>query len=588
MAVLEIVSVSRELLREAPLGLGYLHRVTLLLAKVFLYVLLAQIYTYVLCVHTPDLLRLALLSSIPLFITLDLWLRRSIEQELVKDLNISALRGVSEQEVRAPQDFLAALFSKKLEMLPYEQFSTQLPGALGFLAPAVLTNCVVFPLVLAEFLPKLGSLLGLELFGIEHSGLVLVMLYTALAVQFLLLLKPLSTPGEKGEQGKQAESSTAAGNPSARRLGTRELKEPTAKSMLKSMARIVISILAMENEYGEYILKSQWGLRGRKDLLLISLGLAVTLLLIHQPWNALPTKREDLKSKPQAAYLVFSITPGAGETHNLDELVVKAVPQCVHQFSKGKGKSGNQGAAPQREHLYSGEEGKSKNQGAGAAGKEAGGYLEYILEACGRVFSERIGFQMESSKERRGLVFIKEYESQKRLIRDKEACSELFSEYLATEKEVLRSFAGAGGSVHYENFQTFVSLAGGDALKKLFEEPVVLGLGGDSSSATSVKTLKSMLKAAELLGDKPPLNKFVLFLPVIYLERKHVTVRTMYREEQIRGGGSQKNKIKTEFKYEGFNAYFAVPFLVLMGFFSESERVELLNSLARVREVREG
>ena len=58
---------------------------------------------------------------------------------------------------------------------------------------------------------------------------------------------------------------------------------------------------------------------------------------------------------------------------------------------------------------------------------------------------------------------------------------------------------------------------------------------GDDSSAVNLKILKSTLKAAELLGGKPPFNKFILFLlflPIIFLVRKHVFIRTNYKGEQ--------------------------------------------------------
>jgi hypothetical protein len=97
-----------------------------------------------------------------------------------------------------------------------------------------------------------------------------------------------------------------------------------------------------------------------------------------------------------------------------------------------------------------------------------------------------------------------------------------------------------------------------------------MGLGADTSTEVTMKAIKSSLKAAECLSDKDPLNKFILYLPIILILKRNVIIRSSY---MATGGSNVKYKI------ESIDAYFSIPILVAVGFFSTSEWLHIQNML---------
>jgi len=118
-----------------------------------------------------------------------------------------------------------------------------------------------------------------------------------------------------------------------------------------------------------------------------------------------------------------------------------------------------------------------------------------------------------------------------------------------------------------------------EIIKRLFEDPIVMGLEADTSTEVAMKVIKSSLKAAECLSDKDPLNKFILYLPIIFILKRNVTIRTSYEETKSAGG----DRFNVKYKIEGFDAYFSIPVLVMVGFFSTSEWLHIQNMLVRAR-----
>jgi hypothetical protein len=126
------------------------------------------------------------------------------------------------------------------------------------------------------------------------------------------------------------------------------------------------------------------------------------------------------------------------------------------------------------------------------------------------------------------------------------------------------------GDILNEDFETLTKYINPDIIKGLFEDPIVMGLGADTSTEVTMKAIKSSLKAAECLSDKDPLNKFILYLPIILILKRNVMIRSSYKATD---GSNVKYKI------ESFDAYFSIPILVAVGFFSISEWLHIQNML---------
>lgn len=195
--------------------------------------------------------------------------------------------------------------------------------------------------------------------------------------------------------------------------------------------------------------------------------------------------------------------------------------------------------------------------------------IDHLLERCTDVLKKRLMLQEFEAENFNGFVWVPEFKDQKHRITDKEGCLDLFTDYIESVNASLGSLS-VEGDILNEDFETLTKYINPDTIKGLFEDPIVMGLGADTSTAVTMKAIKSSLKAAESLIDKDTLNKFLLYLPIIFILKRNVMIRTSYKEND----GS-----KGKYKIESFNAYFSIPVLVMVGFFSTSEWLQIQNML---------
>jgi hypothetical protein len=204
--------------------------------------------------------------------------------------------------------------------------------------------------------------------------------------------------------------------------------------------------------------------------------------------------------------------------------------------------------------------------------------IDYLSGICSDVLKKRLGLQEFEAKNFNGFVWIPEFRDQKHMITDEEGCLSLFIEYI----ESVNTFSGSlsvDGNVLKEDFETFTVYANPEIIKMLFEDAIVIGLGADTSTEVTMKAIKSSLTAAEYLSDKDPLNKFILYLPIIFILKRNVTIRSSYKEI----GRDRCDGPNVKYKIESFDAYFSIPVLVMVGFFSTSEWLHIQNILVRAR-----
>jgi hypothetical protein len=531
MSAIDALKLAWEFFEKAPLDIGNLHRVTLLFGKICLYFLVAYCYLEILekiKISLNPSFALILLAFLPLMMTLDMKEKKKHEKELGENFNIKFLKGVNHKNINTPHDFLQELFSKKLdEATKVTLNSLSIKKICLLLLPVVSINYVVFPSLVLEFI--------LQPFSQQFNGfvngflifLIFLLLFIAVWFQFYLLVENLARNGKNHSSENTNEANSKSLN-------------ETVKSWLVSM---ILFILSLENPYGEYIFGAYFGRKTKRSILFFTFLLTFFSIFFLQPWATFMSKKKETEYDLKPRFLVFKLNLGKSVAEC--SIAKKIIPQCKAIVYKDKNQKDRR-------------ESESK-------------VIDHLLERCTDVFKKRLMLQEFEAENFNGFVWVPEFKDQKHRITDKEGCLDLFTDYIESVNASLGSLS-VEGDILNEDFETLTKYINPDTIKGLFEDPIVMGLGADTSTEVTMKTIKSSLKAAECLSDKDPLNKFLLYLPIIFILKRNVMIRTSYKAT---GGSNVKYKI------ESFDAYFSIPVLVMVGFFSTSEWLQIQNMLVQ-------
>ena len=433
---------------------------------------------------------------------------------------------MSHEKVNTPHDFLQELFSNKLD--------EAMKGSFNFLSSEefypffflmVFINWFVFPSVVLEFTLK-PFIQQFKEFVNEHMlCLIFLAVFIAVWYQFYLLVENLARNGK---------------NHLSENIIEDQSKSPNEK--VKSwLAHIILFILSLENPYGEYIFRAYFGRKTKPSILFFTFFLTFFSIFLLQPWAIFISKKKETEYDLKPRFLVFKLNLGKNVADC--SIAKKIIPQCKAKLCKDNNQEDKR-------------ESESK-------------IIDYLLERCTDVLKKRLMLQEFEAKNINGFVWIPEFNDQKHRITDKEGCLGLFTDYIESVNASLGSLS-VEGDILNEDFETLTKYINPDIIKGLFEDPIVMGLGADTSTEVTMKAIKSSLKAAECLSDKDPLNKFILYLPIILILKRNVIIRSSY---MATGGSNVKYKI------ESIDAYFSIPILVAVGFFSTSEWLHIQNML---------
>jgi hypothetical protein len=528
MSATDFLKLAWEFFEKAPLDIGNLHKVTLLFGKICLYFLIAYGYPKIIKIFLNPSFALFLLAFLPLIMTFEMKEKKKFEKELGENFNIKFLKGMKRKNVNTPHDFLQELFSNKLdEATKVTLNSLSIKKIFLFLCPVVFINCFVFPSLVLEFILKPFSQQFNEFVNGFLMCLIFLLLFITVWVQFYLLVENLA------RNGKNHSSEN-----------TNEAKGKSLNEIIKSWSvPMTLFILSLENPYGEYIFRAYFERKTKHYILFFTFFLTVLSLFLLQPWATFMSKKKETEYDLKPRFLVFKLNLGKNMADC--SIAKKIIPQCKAKPCKDKNQEDKR-------------ESESK-------------VIDYLLERCTDVLKKRLMLQEFDAENFNGFVWVPEFKDQKHRITNKEGCLDLFTDYIESVNASLGSLI-VEGDILNENFETLTKYINPDTIKELFEDPIVIGLGADTSTAVTMKAIKSSLKAAETLIDKDPLNKFLLYLPIIFILKRNVMIRTSYKEI---------NRSNVKYKIESFDAYFSIPFLVMVGFFSTSEWLQIQNMLVQ-------
>jgi hypothetical protein len=526
MSATDVLKLAWEFFEKAPLDIGNLHRVTLVFRKICLYFLIAYCYLKIIKISLNHSFALILLAFLPLIMTFEMKEKKKFEKELGENFNIKFLKGVKRKNVNTPHDFLQELFSNKLEEATKGTFNFLSSWEFFlFLFSVVFVNCFVFPSLVLEFILKPFIQQFNEIVNGRLICLIFLLLFITVWVQFHILVKNLAGNGKNHSSEN-----------------TNEAKGKSLNEIVKSwLVPMTLFILSLENPYGEYIFGAYFGRKNKPSILFFTFFLTFFSIFLLQPWAIFISKKKETEYDLKPRFLVFRLNLGKNVADC--SITKKIIPQCKAKLCEDKNQEDRR-------------ESESK-------------IIDYLLERCTDVLKKRLMLQEFEAENFNGFVWVPEFKDQKHMITDKEGCLGLFVAY----KESVNTFSGSlsvEGEILNEDFETFSVFANPGIIKMLFEDPIVMGLVADTSTEVTMKAIKSSLKAAECLSDKDPLNKFLLYLPIIFILKRNVMIRTSYKEND----GS-----KGKYKIESFNAYFSIPVLVMVGFFSTSEWLHIQNML---------
>jgi hypothetical protein len=531
MSATDVLKLAWEFFEKAPLDIGNLHRVTLVFGKICLYFLIAYCYLKIIKISLNHSFALILLAFLPLIMTFEMKEKKKFEKELGENFNIKFLKGVKRKNVNTPHDFLQELFSNKLEEATKGTFNFLSSWEFFlFLFSVVFVNCFVFPSLVLEFILKPFIQQFNEIVNGRLICLIFLLLFIIVWVQFHILVKNLAGNGKNHSSEN-----------------TSEAKGKSLNEIVKSwLVPMTLFILSLENPYGEYIFGAYFGRKNKPSILFFTFFLTFFSIFLLQPWAIFISKKKETEYDLKPRFLVFRLNLGKNVADC--SITKKIIPQCKAKLCEDKNQEDRR-------------ESESK-------------IIDYLLERCTDVLKKRLMLQEFEAENFNGFVWVPEFKDQKHMITDKEGCLGLFVAY----KESVNTFSGSlsvEGEILNEDFETFSVFANPGIIKMLFEDPIVMGLVADTSTEVTMKAIKSSLKAAECLSDKDPLNKFILYLPIIFILKRNVTIRTSYEETKSAGG----DRSNVKYKIEGFDAYFSIPVLLMVGFFSTSEWLHIQNML---------
>jgi len=535
MSATDALKLAWEFFEKAPLDIGNHHRVTLLLGKISLYFLIAYCYLKIIKISLNPSFALILLAFLPLIMTLEMKEKKKFEKELGENFNIKFLKGVNHKNINTPHDFLRELFSNKLDEATKGTFNFLSSREFFlFLFSVVFINWFVFPSLVLEFILKPFSQQFNRLVNGFLISLIFLLLFITVWFQYYLLVENLARNGKN----HSSENSNEANGKS--------LNE-TVKSWLVS---IILFVLSLENPYGEYIFGAYFGRKTKRSILFFTFFLTFFSIFFLQPWATFISKKKETEYDLKPRFLVFKLNLGKNVADC--SIAKKIIPQCKAKLCKDNKQEDRR-------------ESESK-------------IIDYLLERCTDVLKKRLMLQEFDADNFNGFVWVPEFKDQKHRITDKEGCLGLFVEYIESVNTSSGSLS-VEGEILNEDFETFTVYTNPEIIKMLFEDPIVMGLATDTSTEVTMKAIKSSLKAAECLSDKDPLNKFILYLPIIFILKRNVTIRSSYKEI----GRDRCDRPNVKYKIEGFDAYFSIPVLVMVGFFSTSEWLHIQNMLVRAR-----
>jgi hypothetical protein len=526
MTATDALKLAWELFEKAPLDIGNLHRVTLVFRKISLYFLIAYCYLKIIKISLNPSFVLILLAFLPLIMTFEMKEKKKFEKELGENFNIKFLKGVKRKNVNTPHDFLQELFSNKLEEATKGTFNFLSSWEFFlFLFSVVFVNCFVFPSLVLEFILKPFIQQFNEIVNGRLICLIFLLLFITVWVQFHILVKNLAGNGKNHSSEN-----------------TSEAKGKSLNEIVKSwLVPMTLFILSLENPYGEYIFGAYFERKTKRYILFFTFFMTILSLFLLQPWATFMSKKKETEYDLKPRFLVFKLNLGKNMADS--SIKKKVIPQCKAKPYKDKNQEDKR-------------ESESK-------------VIDYLLERCMDVLKKRLMLQEFEAENFNGFVWIPEFKDQKHRITDKEGCLGLFMDYIESVNASLGSLS-VEGDILNEDFETLTKYINPETIKGLFDDPIVMDLGADTSTVVTMKAIKSSLKATESLIDKDPLNKFLLYLPIIFILKRNVMIRTSYKEND----GS-----KGKYKIESFNAYFSIPVLVMVGFFSTSEWLHIQNML---------